>query len=821
MKTTSLAEFVFNQLRVKGRTWIPGAMLVLLAIPGEAQTHTVLKSFGSLADGTGGRPSSPLVRAVDGTLYGATTRDSGSASGGSIFKINSDGTGYTRLKSFAIEGTNGSAPHGGGPVSLVLAGEILYGVAMGGGDFDAGTVFKLNRDGTAFTLLKHLNGPVTGATPSSLILSGNTLFGTTMSEGSEFGGGGTVFKLNTDGSGFSVLKSFAGSVATMPQVPSGRLVLVGTTLYGTTQWGGSGFYGTIFKVNTDGSGFAVLKSLSGPTGQRPVAGLIESGGQLYGATAAAGNFGGGTVFKLSANGTGFTVLRHLANGIGPSGELNLFGNTLFGATRGRLDDVSATTFRVNTDGSGFAVLHTNTIPEGVSLDSGLMLDGETLYGTAAFGGVGGLGTIFKLKTDGGNFTVLKQFTSLASLTGKEPLASGLLLSGNTLFGTTKGGGNSKVGTLYRVKTDGSAFAVVKQFTGDSTNGEAAEPNGGLVQSGNTLYGMSSAGGTAKRGTVFKVNTDGSDYAVLKSFTAADGGIPADAGLVFADGILYGTLSGFEGKVFKLNPDGSGYTVLANVSNPRATLLLSGNTLYGTTAGGDMDSGTVFKVNIDGSGHEVLKVFDYATDGGTSVAGLALSGNTLYGTTAYGGEGDKGTIFKVNTDGTGFTVLRHFAGFPDDGASPFAALLVYGNKIYGTTSNGGTRNTGIIFQMNTDGSDFTVLKHCNYSDGDGPTGNLVLDDGILYGTTAAGGALGFGTVFSLALPGPPKLFLIRSGTNVVLSWPTLPEGFTLQSTTNLAFAAEWATVSTPPSVANGRNTVTNAVDGAQRFYRLSQ
>ena len=275
-------------------------MLMLLAISGEAQTHTVLKSFGSLDDGTGGRPSSPLVRAVDGTLYGATTRDSGSASGGSIFKINSDGTGYTRLKSFAIEGTDASAPDGVGPVSLVLAGEILYGVATGGGDFGAGTVFKLNRDGTAFTLLKHLNGPVTGANPSSLILSGNTLFGTTMSEGSEFGGGGTVFKLNTDGSGFSVIKSFGGSDATMPQVPSGRLVLVGTTLYGTTQWGGSGFYGTIFKVNTDGSGFSVLKSLGGPTGQRPVAGLIESGGQLYGATAAAGNFGGGTIFKLSA-----------------------------------------------------------------------------------------------------------------------------------------------------------------------------------------------------------------------------------------------------------------------------------------------------------------------------------------------------------------------------------------------------------------------------------------------------------------------------------------------------------------------------------------
>ena len=333
--------------------------------------------------------------------------------------------------------------------------------------------------------------------------------------------------------------------------------------------------------------------------------------------------------------------------------------------------------------------------------------------------------------------------------------------------------------------------------------------------------MSLAGGAANRGTVFKVNTDGSDYAVLKSFTEADGGTPADAGLVFGDGTLYGTLSGTGGKVFKLNPDSGSYTVLANASNPRATLLLSGNTLYGTTAGGDVDSGTVFKVNTDGSGHVVLKVFDYSTDGGTSIAGLALSGNTLYGTTTYGGAGDKGTVFKVNTDGGGFAVLRHFMGVPDDGASPFAALLVAGNKLYGTTSIGGTRDTGMIFQMNTDGGDFTVLKHCNYSDGDGPTGNLVLDDGILYGTRAGGGALGFGTVFSLALPGPPQITLIRSGASVVINWPTHADGFTLQSTTDLASAAGWDPVSPTPVVVNGRNTVTNTLAGAQKFYRLSR
>jgi uncharacterized repeat protein (TIGR03803 family) len=804
-----------------------GALLLLLTVSAAAQTHTVLKSFGGFTDGSGGRSRAPLVRGGDGMLYGTTTGEFGASASGTVFRINPDGSDYTVLKWFTNSGPG--SVEAAAPLNLVVAGNRLYGTSLGG-HFNSGTVFKLNTDGTGFTILKHLDGPVTGAGPSSLMLSGDTLFGTTTQEGAEFLGGGTVFKLNTDGSGFSVIKSFVGFDITTPSSPSGGLLLLGDTLYGTTQFGGSGFYGTIFKVNTSGSSFSVLKNLGGVDGNYPRAALIEFGGELFGGTSSAGHFGGGTFFKLSPNGSGFTVLHHLPSGLGLGGNLQLSGNTFYGAMRGGLDEVSARTFRVNRDGSDFTVLHTNTFPEGISLDSGVMLDGDTLYGIASLGGIAdlktsftdlGLGTIFKLNTNGSDFTVLKQFTSFASVTGREPLASGLVLSGNTLYGTTKLGGSSSVGTLYRVNTDGTDFAVVKQFTGNSTNGEAAQANGGLLQSGNTLYAMSSGGGTENRGTVFKVNTDGSDYAVLKSFTEADGGIPADAGLVMGNGSLYGTLSGHDGKVFKLNPDGGGYTVLANASNPRATLVLSGTTLYGTTAGGDVDSGTVFKVNPDGSSHVVLKVFNYDTDGGVSVAGLALSGNTLYGTTTYGGLGDKGTIFKINTDGSSFTVLKHFLGAPDDGENPFAALLISGNILYGTASLGGAFNGGIIFQLNTDGGDFTVLKHCNNSDGHGPTGNLVRDGNVLYGTTAGGGAMGFGTVFSLTLPGPPQLAIAHSAGNATLSWPTNAAGFALQSTTNLNHPANWIAVSPAPVVVGGNNSVTTPVLSSPTFYRLIQ
>src|ERR1039458_8524105 len=67
----------------------------------------------------------------------------------------------------------------------------------------------------------------------------------------------------------------------------------------------------------------------------------------------------------------------------------------------------------------------------------------------------------------------------------------------------------------------------------------------------------------------------------------------------------------------------------------------------------------------------------------------------------------------------------------------------------------------------------------------------------------------------------NLTIIRSATNVILTWPANATGFTLQSTTNLVSPAVWTTVVPGPVVVNGNNTVTNPIFGSQKFYRLSQ
>ena len=322
-------------------------------------------------------------------------------------------------------------------------------------------------------------------------------------------------------------------------------------------------------------------------------------------------------------------------------------------------------------------------------------------------------------------------------------------------------------------------------------------------------------------------------------------------LVSSSNTLYGTtfgnaVFGDVGSVFRVRKDGSGFETLYSFPDstdgaaPQGNLILSSNTLYGTTTGVPSGYGSVFKISTDGTGFTTLHSFtaiSYTTntDGAYPLAGLVLLSSTLYGTTAQGGASGNGTVFKIKTDGTDFTTLYSFTGpfsagpIPyqyvtnADGAVPRAGLVLVGDVLYGTASQGGAGANGTVFALKTDGAGFKVVHAftASGSDGSSPRASLLLSGNIFYGTTIYGGSA-YGTVFSISFA--PQLSIIRLGPDVILSWPTNYSGFdysgyTLQSTTNLA-APIWTNL-LPPVVVNGLNTVTNRIANTQQFYRLSQ
>jgi uncharacterized repeat protein (TIGR03803 family) len=288
----------------------------------------------------------------------------------------------------------------------------------------------------------------------------------------------------------------------------------------------------------------------------------------------------------------------------------------------------------------------------------------------------------------------------------------------TLFGTASLGGKSGLGTVFALNTDYTGFTPLHDFTG----GDGGFPAAGLILSGDTLYGTTENGGSSDNGTVFSVTTNGTGFKVLHNFTVRN-------------------------QSSYTNSDGA---------NPTAALILSGNMLYGTASdGGSGNKGTVFALNIINTNFTVLHNFTAAnfdpnfnltnSDGANPNARLLLSGNTLYGTASSGGSGSVGTVFAVNTNGTGFKVLHDFPAVyfltltNSDGANPQAGLILSGDMLYGTTSGGGNWTFGTVFAVNTNGTVFTNLySFTGGSDGALPHGELILFSNALVGTASSGG-----------------------------------------------------------------------------------
>jgi uncharacterized repeat protein (TIGR03803 family) len=371
--------------------------------------------------------------------------------------------------------------------------------------------------------------------------------------------------------------------------------------------------------------YVVLHAFTGRgDGQLPAAGLLrDAGGNLYGTTAYGGSFNYGTVFKVDMVGHE-TVLHSFAGGDGlfPYASLiedrngNLYGTTTNGGTAegGSCQHGCGTVFKVDKDGREKVLYAFTGQTDGGNPEAGLVRDAAgTLYGTATTGGdlscrdyIPGCGVVFKVDTNGKE-TVLHAFTGGAD--GDRP--SGTLIRDKTgnLYGVTSYGGKSGSGVVFKLDREGKE-TVLYNFTG-TTDGN--RPGGSLIrdQAGN-FYGETLAGGDSSCdpyvngcGVVFELNKTGKEI-VLYAFTgASDGALPVgglirdNAGNLFgATGDVLGGCPWGCGTIFKIDKKGN-HTVLYTFTTgsdgiePFGGVISdeSGN-LYGTASqGGDSSCGS--------------------------------------------------------------------------------------------------------------------------------------------------------------------------------------------------------------------------------------
>jgi uncharacterized repeat protein (TIGR03803 family) len=347
---------------------------------------------------------------------------------------------------------------------------------------------------------------------------------------------------------------------------------------------------------------------------------------------------------------------------------------------------------------------------------------------------------------------------------------GLLYTGSFLFGMTRTGGVHKKGSVFRISPDGTGFKVLHDFTQDPNDGH--NPCGGLIADGDMLYGMTSHGGTGKGGSIFRMSTDGSSFKIIHNFQGWHFGGDTPYGSLIADstslcGMTVRGGTNEVGVIFRINKDGSGFRFLHSFAggrtdgaSPFGTLVADGDVMYGmTSAGGNRNRGVLFRIGKFGEDYTVLHHFASTSENGSSPkGGLVCVADALYGMTFDGGIADKGAIFRMNKDGSKFTILRSFTGSGAEGSHPRATLTLIGDTLYGATYAGGRNENGVLFRIKTNGKDFLVLRRFGESldakehDGIEPYGDLTPVDNVLFGMTRRGGN-GGGTIYRYRLSTP--------------------------------------------------------------------
>ena len=716
----------------------------------------LIKSFGD-ADRSGTVPVSELTTGADGKLYGVTFRG-GRQNEGTLYVINKDGTGYRAVHHF---GGSDDGKHPSGALLLATDGGI-YGTTTSSAAGDKGVVYRFDPATGVMKVVKRLEGAAVVLGRNGVIEGRDgVLYGVADGDTTN---ATAIFRLNKDGTGYRIIRSLprANSDFTWSRAP----LFEGSDglLYGTCINGGTYNRGCLFKLNKQGNEFQTMISFGATPAdpQAPAGGVIEgSDGQLYGQLQYGSGPQGdneGAIYRISRTGTNFQFLHlfstyTLSNPIGQlveSADGRLYGVT----KRGRAEYGGV--FVINKDGSEFTSLLNPALYQFPGFTPTLV-DNSQIYGVASNEG-SETGFIYRLPMTGGAGSILQEITP----TGGSPVEPLALLdaSDRWIYGLTDSGRTSSP-YFYRMRRDGSAFTLLREFLRDAT-GQREPYTLSTEDTDGSVLAPSLFAGTKGGGALVRLSRSG-EYSFAQDFgTSFQGPGPSTPGGVLR--LTDGSLLGFSfnggtsgnGTVYRVEPGTTEPVVIHHFAGePQDTrnpvtqpLLASDGRVYG------MGLASVFSIDPDGSNYRFRNLFGAS---GTTPSNLYGTANALmegtdgglYGVAGSGGTAQRGGIFRIEKSGFAVTTIYEFQGGDGRPYDPVGGLMEMSDGfLYGLTRSGGQKNYGVLYRIRLTGADFEIVHHFDVTADNGVSPRTLIrgGDGLIYGTLTAGGANGYGAIF---------------------------------------------------------------------------
>lgn len=356
----------------------------------------------------------------------------------------------------------------------------MYGTAAAGGANGFGVLFSVNSDGSNYQVLYSFAGGADGATPYASVVmgTGTKLYGTTRNGGAS--SNGTIFSYDTLTHTYLKAADFTGANGAHP---TGDLIFFNNKFYGLAPFGGSSGKGTIFSYDPSTGTLSDVYDLTNSTGTHPYGNITVYRGLLYFVNSLGGTGGGGTIDVFDPANSACTVLYNFSGDFTPHSGLVVIDSLMYGTVVGGTDAGNLYSFDP-ANGTYTDIYNPNSYTDGAFPNS-LSVKNGILYGTMQQGDhEGGGGTLFSFDPVAKSFQKLWTFINIYRPSDAfEPVSPPVPVPDGTWVGTTVGGGLLSAGAIYR-RDANNGFVKLVEFTG--ANGE--NPRGVLYIPDTTTIG---------------------------------------------------------------------------------------------------------------------------------------------------------------------------------------------------------------------------------------------------------------------------------------------------------------------------------------------